>query len=51
MTGDNLTALKLGPQAQRNDRASDLPGLGIPEVEAKRYEAKIKTGAGNLHHE
>jgi hypothetical protein len=50
MTEDNLTALKLGPQAQRTEQASDLPGLGIPEMEAKRYEAKIKTGAGHLHH-
>jgi hypothetical protein len=50
MTEDNLTALKLGPQAQRTEQASDLPGLGIPEMEAKRYEAKIKAGAGHLHH-
>jgi hypothetical protein len=45
MTGDNLTALKLRPQAQRTERASGLPGLGIPEMEAKRYEGKIKAGA------
>jgi hypothetical protein len=50
MTGGNLTAMKLGPQAQRTEQASDLPGLGIPEVEAKRYEAKIKAAAGNLQH-
>jgi hypothetical protein len=37
MTGDILIALKLGPQAQRTKQASDLPGLGIPEMEAKRY--------------
>ena len=50
MTGDILIALKLGPQAQRTKQASDLPGLGIPEMEAKSYEGKIKAGAGRLHH-
>ena len=30
MTGHNLTALKLRPQIQRTDRASDLPGLCWP---------------------
>jgi hypothetical protein len=37
MTGENLTALKLRPQAQRTEQASDLPGLSLPEMEAKRY--------------
>ena len=41
MTWDNLTALKLGPQAQRTEQASDLRGLGIPEMEANRYEGKV----------
>jgi hypothetical protein len=50
MPGHNLTALQLRPQAQRTERASDLPGLGIPEMEAKRCEGKIKAGAGHLHH-
>ena len=31
MTGDNLSALELGPQAQRIEQASNLRGLGIPE--------------------
>jgi hypothetical protein len=50
MTGHNLTALKLGVEVQRADRASDLPGLSIPKMEAKRYEGKIKAGAEHLHH-
>jgi hypothetical protein len=50
MAVDTLTALKLRPQAQRIKRASGLPGWGIPEMEANRYEGKIKADAGRLHH-
>jgi hypothetical protein len=37
MTGDKLTALKLRPQAQRTEQASDLCGLGSHKMEAQRY--------------
>ena len=40
MTGDNLTELQLGPQAQRTEQASNLRGLGIPEMEANRSSRK-----------
>jgi hypothetical protein len=50
MTGDNLTALNLGPQAWRNEQARDLPDLGIPKMEANRHSAQIKAGAGHRHH-